>query len=194
MLILGMCGAVWWISRNRGVHAFLISINPITGQWQILGHDHGMRTITASYSLQQSVLAHFANAWFTISSDPTKNEQMWAGLSKISDCASDEERAGRAGLYCMASSQLYKEFIKNVVPDYQRRVSMGETWSLDMDSLYITPAGDGTTNTWRIMATVMSNLSYPIQVMAYATVGHDTTNYPNTMGYYVTNFNAYKTN
>lgn len=58
------------------------------------------------------------------------------------------------------------------------------------------PADNITANggTWRITATVQSNISGAIDIIAFAKIARNTSSYPQTLGYYVADFNAYKIN
>ena len=82
------------------------------------------------------------------------------------------------------------------MPVYQISVMAGEMLGLDMASLQISPVGDFTENggIWKVRAVIKSSLANPIDVLAYAKVERNIDVYPQTLGYYVADFNAYKMN
>jgi hypothetical protein len=58
----------------------------------------------------------------------------------------------------------------------------------------MTPMGDVESSgaIWQIHTVIESNLYGPINIVAYATVANSKLDYPQTMGYYISDFNAYK--
>ncbi|MBQ4070693.1 MAG: hypothetical protein IJD52_05000 [Alphaproteobacteria bacterium] len=198
-LIVCTCGLLLWTQRSVKVHPFLIDTNEITGAWNIVGHGHlHDSTISATRTLQESVLIDFMQKWFQLSDSATVNELVWQSCD-LSECG-DENRVGmdadRCSLFCNVGGELFMTFIETVVPNYQARYANGETMSLDFSTLQITPLGEIGTDggIWQIQAVVHSNLSGPVQFLAYAHVMSDRQNHPNTMGYYIADFNAYKVN
>lgn len=191
LLIVFMCGFVFWAARSRTVHPFLVSINDMTGQWMVIGHDHGEKTVTAHQTLQESVLAHFIKNWFTISPDSENNNKRWAPLPKDYDCADGNPNGLIA---CSINSELYEQFSETVLPGYNARIQNGETWSIDLNSVHMNPIGTVAANggIWQIYATVESNISGATDIIAYARIDYNKQQYPQTMGYYITDFDAYK--
>ena len=60
LLILFACGLLLWVQKSVHVHPFLISINQVTGQWEIVGHQHSdVKEMTTVQSLQESVIGKF---------------------------------------------------------------------------------------------------------------------------------------
>ena len=76
------------------------------------------------------------------------------------------------------------------------RVADGETWSVSKTDFQIEPAGQISEygGTWKILAMVKSNLYGDMKIVAFAKVARNTNSYPQTLGYYVADFNAYKVN
>jgi hypothetical protein len=48
--------------------------------------------------------------------------------------------------------------------------------------------------TWQVRATIITNASQQIDILAYAKVERNQDLYPQTLGYYIADFNAYKVN
>lgn len=199
-LIIVTCGFLLWAQRNVHIHPFLVSVNQMTGEWSVVGHHHtSVPQVSTSQSLQESVLHKFIQHWFWISSSDTVNTAMWQSCDRLTQC-NPSDKTGidteACSLYCISGENIYTEFVETVVPGYLSRVSDGETWLLDggsvvLSSLGTVAAGGGS---WLVRAVVYSSVSGPIDIMAYATVSRDTELYPQTLGYYISEFNAYKMN
>ena len=191
-LIIVAGGMILWASRSQQIHPFLVSIDDVTGAWTVVGHDHGERSISANRAMQESVIAKFTQNWYTISTIQSENEDIWYGFADRAECNADN-RPNNAQIFCNAGDELYNYFIYNIVPEYQERIAAGETWSVDVDNIYLNETADVTDNggTWRILTQIDSGVYGPIQVMAYIKLGRDMGNYPNTLGFYVMDFNAY---
>lgn len=199
-LIVCACGLLLWAQRAATIHPFLVSIDNVTGQWMVVGHNHGrVREITTSQSLQESVIGKFIQYWFWISASDNVNAALWRSCDRDIQC-NPENKTGidteECAIFCMAGEDIYSRFITSVVPDYQSRVVNGETWLLDMASIKTTPIGtiQDAGGMWQVRATVYSNKSGPIDILAYVRVSQNATLFPQTMGYYISDFNAYKIN
>ena len=192
-LILAVGGGIYWASQSQHIHPFLVTVDEITGSWQVVGHDHGERTITTNRAMQESVIADFTKNWFTISDNQTGNDNLWYGFEDRAECYADN-RPSNGQIFCASGEELYNYFIQTVVPDYQVRIADGETWSVDVNNIYLNETGNVTDagGTWRIMTQIDSSIYGPMQIMAYITLGRDDTIYPDTLGFYVTDFNAYR--
>lgn len=198
-LIIFACGLLIWSVRSQRVDPFLISINNLTGQWSIVGHPHGQLQHNAMRTMQESVVGNFAADWFTISSDADENTAMWQTCDRDEYCQTDDILTygdKTCALYCAAGEDIFSRFIYNVVPDYQNRAAAGERITLNMETIQIEPMGQVNENggTWRLTATVQSNLSGETNIIAFAKVARDTKFYPRTLGFYVADFNAYNIN
>lgn len=191
-LILVAGGMIVWASRSQQIHPFLVSIDDITGAWTVVGHNHGERSISANRAMQESVIAKFTKNWFAISVNQNENEDMWYGFADRAECNTDN-RPDKAQIFCSTSEELYNYFTYTTVPEYQERIAAGETWSVDVNNIYLNETADVTDNggTWRMITQIDSNLSGAVQIMAYITLGRDIEKYPATLGFYVTDFNAY---
>ena len=192
-LIIAVSGVILWASRSQQIHPFLVSVDNVTGAWSVIGHDHGERTISTNRAMQESVIADFTKNWYTISANQNENDDMWYGFAEKSECSADN-RPDKAQLFCSSGEDLYNYFIYNIVPEYQERIAAGETWSVDVDNIYLSETADVTDSggTWRILTQIDSSLYGPIPIMAYITLGLDMENYPGTLGFYVLDFNAYR--
>lgn len=191
-LIIAIGGMIFWASQSQNIHPFLVTIDEITGAWQVVGHDHGERTISTNRAMQESVIADFTKNWYAISENQSENDDMWYGFAKRTECHADN-RPSRAQIFCATGEDLYNYFTATIIPDYLERIAAGETWSVDVNNIYLNEVSvNDNGGTWRILTQIDSNISTPIQVMAYITLGRDMGAYPNTLGFYVVDFNAYR--
>lgn len=193
-LIMVVGGLILWASRSQQIHPFLVSIDKFTGAWQVVGHDHGERTITRNRAMQESVVAKFTSDWFTVSGNNDENNARWNSLADKIECNSDNAPQN-SQLYCNSSDDVYMQFSETKIPEYQLRASNGETWSVDVDDIYVHATGDVNDNggTWRVITEIESNMQQTIPVIIYVTLGRNSEQYPRSMGFYVTGFYAYKT-
>lgn len=201
LLTIIACGMLLWIQQSVKVHPFLVSINNITGQWEIVGHEHeSVRRVPTKRSLQESVIGKFLRSWFFVSNIQSVRDAAWKSCERATGCGSDygnDDSAMSCALYCVSSDTLYEKFISGVVPGYMTRIDSGEVWTLISSTIQISPIGEITDagGTWQIRAQIKSNLSdVPIDILAYAVVYRASDKYPQTLGYYIEDFNAYKMN
>ncbi len=200
MLIVLACVFLLWVQKSAHVHPFLVSINNITGQWSIVGHQHtDIKEFTTAQTLQESVVGKFMRYRFLITDNSAFNTMLWQECDRSIDCNPSNKTDWESNIcafYCLSGDDEYNEFVANIVPGYQERMGMGETWSLDMSSLQMTPIGGFAEKggVWQVRATINSNMFGPINILAYVNVGQNMGAYPETLGYYVSDFNAYKIN
>ena len=200
LLILFACGLLLWAQKSVHVHPFLVSVNEITGQWEVVGHQHtDIKEMSTVRTLQESVIGKFLEYRFFVTEDENFNANIWQTCDRKIDC-NPATKVGMDGeayvLYCLSSDDVHDDFIKNVVPQYQLMVQSGEMWNLDTKSIQMTPISEITPTgaIWQVRATVNSSLFGPIKILAYANVSQNLELYPKTLGYYVAEFNAYKIN
>ena len=93
-LILCSCGLLLWVQRSVHVHPFLVSINGITGNWEIIGHQHGaMREMSTTQTLQESVIGKFIRNWFWIADNTDLNTARWNKCDRAADCTPENKTA-----------------------------------------------------------------------------------------------------
>ena len=196
-LIMVACVTLVWASRSRRVHTFLIEIeNP--ARWQLVGHEHDNRTISALRAMQESVVVSYVKNRFSISANPIENDIMWSECGRDIDCAKPDERSMNARpcpIYCASAATVFAQFASDIVPDYRARADAGERWSVNTDTLRVAPMdriSDERGGTWRVLFTIVSNQSAPIKMIAYVKIARISGAYPRTMGFYVADFNAYR--
>ena len=195
-LIACICGVLLFASKSRGVNPYLVSISSITGQWKLIGNKTGTSNLSTDYIMQEAVVGAFAQNWLFISDNSYENQLLWAEC-KPEECSGVENASrGRpnAAICCGASSELYENFIENVMPDYDARGHAGERWALAFDTMQIYAVGKPSAagGVWRLTADVQSNISGRFRVLAFAKVGRAAGMYPLTNGYYIADFNAYR--
>lgn len=198
LLVVFACGALLWAQKSVRVHPFLVSVDEVTGDWNVVGHYHDeIKELPAMRSLQESVIGKFMRNWFSISSDAAENALIWADCDNPDTCQTMDSFGNTAqpcALYCVSGTDIFEQFRKNIVPEYQQRYANNEYWQLDMSSLQIKPIGEITQDgaMWQIRATVDTN-NGPIYILAYARIAYNSYSADDkNMGYYVQDFNAYR--
>ncbi len=209
--VMVMCGLVWWVGQSRRIDPFLVSINPVTGMWNNVGHSHGENTVDINRAMQESVAGQFVENWFTISEMAQLNNARWQPCRRdeITDTNDTEYADNTYAISCRASQELYSHFVRDVMPEYTQRVENGERWVLDRARIQIEPVSVPTVKTgmfsapvetfehgatWRMWTVIQSNISGDMNVVAFIKINRDVARYPETMGFFVTEFNAYKLN
>ncbi len=201
LLIIFMCGILFWVSRSQKIDPFLVSINNVTGRWIDVGHSHGNAPFeySTTRTMQESVVGNFAAKWFMISEDAENNDALWKTCERNVDCIGENTPAygiNDCAIFCMTSEELFSRFVYDIVPDYQNRFANGERWNLDKANIQIEPAStvSDVGGTWLLRANIQSNMSADINIVAFVKVARNVAFYPQNLGYYVADFNAYKIN
>lgn len=196
VVVIALALVVMWVGKSHTVDPFIISVNDITGQWEIVGHSHGRYEYSPTRTMQESVIGNFARDWFAVS-DMETNNALWQVCDREQDCQSSDKLTfgdKTCALFCESGEDVFNRFIYDVVPDYTARAETGERIVLDVDSLEITPLSQITENggVWRVNAILQSNIMGQMRIIAFAHVMRNTAFYPRTLGYYVSDFNAYR--
>ena len=195
-LIACVCGLLVWGAHSVRRAPFLISIDAVSGSWTVINrsvarHPH----ISVTQTVQESVAANFFRNWFFISDIMDVNVDAWRACER-ENCTGAEiisYGGGRCALSCGAGEDLYTRFTDDVMPVYKLRADAGETWNVMVDTVRIsdvnyTDAG----GTWIVRGSVWSKISDRFDVIAFVRIGRDVARFPMTLGYYVTDFNAYR--
>lgn len=199
-MIICVCGLLLWGVRSVRLDPFLISTDAITGAWDVIGRSTQRVRRASVYDMaQEAVVGNFFQNWFYISDTVAENNEVWRQCP-ASECSGAETMAygGRGcAISCGSSDKLYNRFIEDVMETYHLRSSAGETWNVMTDTILITPIGQidaATGGVWRVTATVWSNINAAFDVVAFVRVARNAGRYPMTLGYYVSDFNAYRLN
>lgn len=197
-LIVACCIALPWIQRNMRLEPFIIYVNGPRGEWNLVGQDTLTQDIPYYRSMQRALVGVFTEKWFTISNDKEQNEQHWMQCSRNDVC----NRAivnifwndTGCDLYCISGENMYQDFVTNVVPLYRARESFGDRWYMDLSRILVIPNGTISENggSWVVRGRVRSALNGDFSIIAYVKVARDISRYPQTLGYYVTDFNSYR--
>lgn len=199
LLIVFACGVLLWTQKSIKIHPFLVSIDEITGQWNIVGHKHKEQHVfSTTYTLQESVVGEFVKYWFLVSNQEKINEMLWASCERIAQCSvalNTNDVADECAIYCLSADSVYNTFLNNVVPGYKARVSNNDYLVINPDTLKMQPLGEISDmgGSWQISVDVLSTVDgAPMEIRAYAVVGRNNEIYPKTLGYYIADFNAYR--
>lgn len=196
VLIVFACGLLLWASRSVRISPFLIATNEIPTEWRIVGQGGGTRRVATHNLLQEALIAKYIQRRFYISAFDKENENLWNVCERPKDCTTigNTSTGSDCALFCATSAEEFVRFQTMIVPDYRERVAMGEQQWVSAASIRLVPTSDVSVRggMWRASFTIESNISTPIRVIAYARVARDQQQYPRTMGYYITDFNAYR--
>jgi hypothetical protein len=197
LLIVFLCGILLWSSRSQRLEPFMISTDNSTGEWRVIGRNSGTVEYPRTYTMQESVVGNFIKDWFKISADNSENENAWKACER-NVCTSDNLMFGEhsCSIYCSVSDELFSRFSYEILPDYKQRFQDGETWKIDEKKLSVLPAGkiSDRGGTWQVTVTVNSTKLGQFNVKIFLKIAKNTTSYPQTMGFYVADFNAYRMN
>ncbi|MBR1380140.1 MAG: hypothetical protein IJ560_00935 [Alphaproteobacteria bacterium] len=201
-LMVVACVVVVWTMRSVSVRPCIISVDSRTGNWNTITDDggvNGVAVLSPEYAVQQSLVGRFAVDWMTISETQSKNADLWRKCDRARDCVPDGTVIygnGACAIYCASGDELYNTFVNDVIPEYSARALGGDAWRIVYNTLKVIPLSEPTRNggTWQVYATVRSAIHGDIQVVAYVRVARNTEYYWQTLGFYVSEFNAYRIN
>ncbi len=197
-LTIACCVAIPWLQNSRTVSPYVIYVDGMRGNWQLVGQVRPNIVVPYYDSAQRALAGIFTKKWFTISDNTTLNAKNWATCNRGADCADRisntfESDAG-CDLYCMAGDNMFRSFTEKVLPMYRSYESMGQRWYVDTKKISVMPSGEITKDggTWVVRTSVRSNLNGDFDVIAYVKIARDVERYPQTLGFYVTEFNAFR--
>ena len=199
LLIVFTCVMVLWARRSMMVEPLLISTNNTTGTWAVIGRSASRNTeYSVSRTMQEAVAINFTQSWFYISNSATRNEDVWRKCPTDSCTGAEIMSYNRysCAISCLAADKLYELFTDDVAPIYRRRqIEGGETWDFMPETVMVTPVGriSDAGGMWRVNASVWSNINSVFNIIAFVRIERKAAEYPMTMGYYVADFNAYRT-
>jgi hypothetical protein len=198
LLIILSCLAIPWIINNKMVEPFVIYVDGPHGQWRLVGRQSARQEIPYYTSMQRALVATFVQEWFSLSDDPDRNAEHWSQCDRKTVCANRVETSlfgyTECGIYCLADETLYRTFTDKVLPLYQTTASFGERWFINPTKIFVMQNGDITESggLWIARANVRSSLNGEFKIVAYVRVVRDMENYPQTLGYSIAEFNAYR--
>ncbi len=200
LLIVCACGLLLWGARSLRLDPFVISVDQSTGTWNVIGRSTWRgRPVAATDVMQQAVVGNFFQNWFFISDNFADNDAVWRKCP-VEQCTGAEGLTygnRECAISCMADGKLYDRFVEQVMENYHLRSVAGETWTVVTDTIQITPVGQTDAQNggvWRVNASVWSNINAVFDVVAFVRVARAAGRYDMTMGYHVTDFNAYRMN
>ena len=197
LIIIFLCGILVWTIRSARVEPYILATGGVNDEWQIVkpGNGHPEIKMTTNQVIQESVVWKFVQNWFLISDESELNESIWDTSCERIDCAITDG-SKPCELFCMSSEKLFTRFKENILPTYQDIFNSGEYWTPNIDSIRISPVGDINNfgGTWRVKMSISTNFGEKIDIIAYAKVAQDIKSRPNTLGYYIADFNAYRIN
>lgn len=195
-LVLVCAVAIPWVIRYKTVNPFVIYVNAPNGDWKLIGHQTHNVDKNSLYVIQHSLVDIFTKKWFKITKDAERNTTMWGTCAREKVCVnrvlSTLESNEGCDLYCLSDDSVYDVFAQDVVPFYETLVSVGDTWNVRSIRVLpyedITQSGGG----WIVRGVINSSRSGEFDFVAYVKVARNITKYPQTLGFYVSDFYAYR--
>jgi len=196
-IIISLAGLLFLTIESMRIAPYMIAIDEITGEWSVISETPRVRAaVPVNMAVQESVVFNFARLWFQITGDAETNEVNWCECNRVT-CANTQATngVGQCTLCCTADARLHNRFINDIVPLYRIRFQYGERRWIRPESVIISPVGrpNDAGGTWRVMATLSSNVSPARNLEIYVRIGRNENLFPTTLGYFVMDFNAFNT-
>ena len=195
--IIATCGFLLLTTHLRTNFPFLISVNPVTEDWNVIAYPGEKEKPIPQYQYIQEKLVHdFVKDWFTISDDMKTNEAIWEKCS-AEECGDSEQfnpNNKKCAISCKSETAVFDDFAENVIPNYRARIDQAkEKWSVQAKGLLINPAIVSETGSkWQVYATINSSVMQSFDVLIFVDIERDINLYPATFGYYIKQFNSYR--
>lgn len=198
LLIIACCFALPWVAKNKTIDPFVIYVDGARGEWNLIGRPLTERHIPYYQSIQRALIGIFTTKWFTISGNIIRNERNWDRCNRDTDCMRRIPNTffdiHGCDIYCISGETMYQKFATDVLPLYKSYESRGERWYIDTNKITVFPSGLITQagGTWIVRGVVKSSVSGIFNIIAFVKIARDSSRYPQTFGYYIAGFNAYK--
>lgn len=198
LLIIGGCIALPWLHDRQAVSPFVIYVDNTRGEWQLVGRSLSEKGATYYQSVQRALVGIFTEKWFTVTGNAERNAQIWQRCNRDTECMrrvpNTFANVGGCDIYCISGESMYQKFVTDMLPQYTAYESIGDRWFVDPNKITVFSGGEITKNggTWVARARVRSSMNGDFDIVAYVKVAHDVARYPQTLGYYIADFNAYK--
>ena len=195
LIIIFLCVILIWTIRSVRVEPYVLATGGINDEWRVItpGNNRPRIEMTSNQIVQQSLVWKFVQDWFSISPNNDINAEMWDSSCQRTDCETFDASTP-CKIFCATGDGLFRRFKEDVLPTYEEIADSGEYWAPVVDSIRVYPVGrvSDAGGTWRVEMSVITDDGTTMNIMAYAKVAQSKKFHPSTMGYYVTDFNAYR--
>ncbi len=219
-LIIFTCIFLIWATRSARVDPFIVSIDSDTGDWQIIENPNNIyaklqpisqsnkvtgqvfqkkhTNYTPYRAMQESLIVKFAKNLFRIDNAPiAQNTVRWHACDRNTVCQSIDvpfHNDNECAIYCATNDAMFTKFLYNIVPQWTNFVQNGEYMQLLTKTIKLSPIGEITERggNWHMHATIKTSTMGNIDIIAYIDVSRDEKTHPDTLGFYINDFNAYK--
>ena len=194
-LIVAACGFILLGIYYKTNYPFLISVDPITDEWNIVAYPNESSKPKKQYEIiQEKLINDFVVNWFTISGDKQINQSRWTECS-VEECDDPEQfnpENTNCALACRCDADVFKSFHDNVLPLYNAMIDQAsETWRVVGKQILPIKVSENTSK-WQVYAKISSATMGYFDVLAFIDIERDTDFYPANLGYYVKQFNSYR--
>ena len=196
VLICVVSGFVIYGKSVKQNFPFLISVDPITNEWDLIAYPRkkAQRKISQNQIIQEKLVNDYVKNWFTISGNNERNEEKWQECT-IDECAEPEQYNPyntQCALFCMSGTELFENFLNNVLPEYRERVAQAnERWNIVYTNIKLNSISENSSH-WQVYMVIKSTINGLFDVLSFVDIKRNTELYPATLGYYVDDFNAYR--
>lgn len=196
-LIVVSCGLVLLLNSSKRTYPFLISADPMTSDWSIVAYPEKNVKITQDNVIQENLVRNYVTHWFSISKNSAINESRWQEcvLSDCDDADQYNPKNYRCALFCDSSSELFRRFHNDILPEYRGRVEQASE-TITVKSQLITPPAikdkNNKSGLWQSYVELESSVNKKFNVLVFIELGYEPGTHLSTLGYYVKDFNAYR--
>lgn len=195
--IVVACGFLLLGRHLKKNFPFLISVDTVMEEWNVVSYpDEHKKPIPQYQYIQQKLVNDFAKDWFTISTDPDINNDIWQKCS-LEECNSPQQfnpENKYCALSCKSAESVFDVFMKKVLPDYKARIDQAnEIWDVSNEVISSKPEKiSQDASKWLVRINVKSSVNGNFRVLAFIEIERNVNLYPATFGYYVSKFNSYR--
>lgn len=182
--------------RAKNNYPFLISSDPYTSDWSVVAYPEQKSTISLNEMVQKNLVERYVEYWFNIDKNDFVNNFLWQQCPDT-DCEKPEQydpENKKCALFCSSGTELFEQFTTKIVPEYRARKEQNSETMKVVSQLITAPApGKNANNVWQSVAVIDSSVYGEFVVLAFIELDKETGKYPATLGYYVKDFNSYRT-
>lgn len=178
-------------NRFQTNYPFLIAVDPITDEWNVVAYpDESQKPVQRYEIIQEKLVNDFVVNWFTVANDKSVNDARWMECS-VDECGDEQFNPNNTtcALACQCDESVFKDFIDNVLPQYR---ILTESWRVGGKQIMpVVVSEQG--GKWQVYATIQSpSTNRYFNILGFIDVARDVNLYPATFGYHIKQFNSYR--
>ncbi len=189
------CGMLLLLNKSKHNYPFLVSTDPITGDWSVIAYLQDNPTMTADKIIQEKLVSNYVDYWFSINSNNLINDAVWKRCDDAACNAPEQFVPGNyeCALFCTSDSDLFDKFSEKILPEYINRISLAnETIRVVRRTLTPPRHSSDKGGLWQAYIVLESSVNKRFEVLAFIDIARESETHPATLGYYVKDFNSYR--